>query len=165
MCMRITLNPATSSPNTKYDWMLSRIGRNVQCNLQSAVCGMALHNNWQSVLSWLSYLWQSKMSNLDTEIKGPKDLNKKSVKQILQNHFRRCDVEVLDIGALGGMDGINDAFNSEIKKAAIRYKFGQEEGNIEELHVILKLPSANRAMKYTHKVIRPFLFETLWYSR
>ena len=102
------------------------------------------------------------MSNLDTEIKGPKDLNKKSVRQILQSHFKRSDVEVLDIGALRGMDGINDTFQSEIKKAAIRYKIGQEEGNIEELHVILKLPGA---MKYTQKVIRPFLFENLWYSR
>ena len=34
----------------------------------------------------------------------------------------------------------------------------------EELHVIVKLPAKN-AMKYIHKVARPFLFETLWYSR
>ena len=102
------------------------------------------------------------MSSLDTEIKGPKDLNKRSVRQILHSHFKRSDVEVLDIGALCGMDGINDTFNSEIKKAAIRYKFGQEKANIEELHVIFKLPGA---MKYTQKVIRPFLFENLWYSR
>ena len=101
------------------------------------------------------------MSNLDTEIKGPKDLNKRSVRQILHSHFKRSDVEVLDIGALRGMDGINDTFQSEIKKAAIKYKFGQE-GNTEELNVIFKLPGA---MKYTQKVIRPFLFETLWYSR
>ena len=102
-----------------------------------------------------------KMSRLETEVKGAKDLNQNSVRQILESHFKRTDVEVLDIGALREIEGINDTFQSEIKKAAIKYKFGQE-GNIEELHVILKLPGA---MKYTQKVIRPFLFETLWYSR
>ena len=101
------------------------------------------------------------MSRLTAEIKGAKDLNQDSVKHILQEHFKRTDVEVLDIGALREKGGVNDAFQSEIKKAAIKYKFGQE-GIIEELHVILKLPGA---MKYTQKVIRPFLFETLWYSR
>ena len=102
-----------------------------------------------------------KMSGRDTTIKGIKDLNKSSISRVLRDHFRRTDVKVLDIGALREMGGINDTFQSEIKKATIRYKFG-EEGNIEELHLILKLPGA---LKHTQKVIRPFLFEILWYSR
>ena len=103
------------------------------------------------------------MNRHTAEIKALKDLNKESVTHILQSYFGRADVTVLDIGSLDELGGVNDAWQSEIKKAAIRYKLGTGEVT-EELHVIVKLP-ANNAMRFIHKVARPFLFETLWYSR
>ena len=103
------------------------------------------------------------MNRHTAEINTLKDLNKESVTHILQSYFGRADVTVLDIGSLDELGGVNDAWQSEIKKAAIRYKFGTGEVT-EELHVIVKLP-ANNAMRFIHKVARPFLFETLWYSR
>ena len=104
------------------------------------------------------------MNRHTAEIKGLKDLNKESVTHILQSHFGRADVKVVDIGALNELGGVNDAWQSEIKKAAIRYKLGTGDNTTEELHVIVKLPAKN-FMKFIHKVARPFLFETLWYSR
>ena len=50
-------------------------------------------------------------------------------------------MRVLDVGVLGKLGGVNDAWQSEIEKAAIRYVSGEEGGAAsfsEEAHVIVK---------------------------
>ena len=50
-------------------------------------------------------------------------------------------MRVLDVGVPGKLGGVNDAWQSEIEKAAIRYVSGEEGGAArfaEEAHVIVK---------------------------
>ena len=67
-------------------------------------------------------------------------------------------MRVLYTGVLGELGGVNDAWQSEIEKAAIRYVSGEKSGAAsfaEEVYVIVKLPAANNAMKSILKVTMP----------
>lgn len=57
-------------------------------------------------------------------IKTLQDITQDSLKSLLQSHHKREDVVITDIGPFSGTGIINAGFQSDIKKATVKYRVG-----------------------------------------
>jgi hypothetical protein len=84
------------------------------------------------------------------------DLNKDNVCRILRAHFKEENLAVVDLGDLKRMDGVNDYFQSEIKKVSVKVK--REDGGEEDVDMIIKAAPGG-IVRHFQKVSVAFLFQ------
>ena len=102
------------------------------------------------------------MSYSCSDIKSLGDLNKDSLRRLLQTHFKEEDITISDVGPFTAATGTMVGYCSEIKRATIKYRL--KGGPEEPLHFIFKTPP-NNVMKYILKTSKSLRREALWYTR
>ena len=69
------------------------------------------------------------MRRSSRSIKTLQDLTEDGLKSLLQSHHEREDVFITDVGPFSGTGLINAGFQSDIKKATVKYRVRQVVGN------------------------------------
>jgi len=89
-----------------------------------------------------------------SDIKTTRDLTEDGVCQILRKYTKDC-LEIVNIGKLEDMSGLNDAFNSSICSMEVRVKRSNADEE-ENFHFVIKSPPKSSFIKMMHKFTRPF---------
>eukprot|EP00095_Tigriopus_kingsejongensis_P004595 maker-scaffold416_size178335-snap-gene-0.28 protein:Tk04595 transcript:maker-scaffold416_size178335-snap-gene-0.28-mRNA-1 annotation:"PREDICTED: uncharacterized protein LOC100203980" len=89
------------------------------------------------------------------------DLSEQSYADIFKVHFQTQDVQVLEVGSPGNMGGVNEQYNSEVKKASLKLRINGEERTI---HLFIKIPVDSGLTNFMGKLVRPFMKEAFWYG-
>ena len=66
-------------------------------------------------------------------IKTLQDITENNLKSLLQSHHKREYVFITDVGPFSGTGLINAGFQSDIKKATVKYRVGRLIGNTVDL--------------------------------
>lgn len=61
--------------------------------------------------------------------------------------------------------GKNDFYNSEISKASVKITSDESDEDGETISLVFKCPVSKGLGRVMHKMIRPFMKETIWYKR
>jgi hypothetical protein len=97
------------------------------------------------------------------DIRSTRDLTEDGVRDIMRRYTRDHSLELVHLGSLADMSGLNDAFNSCICSMDVNVK---QAGSAEEkqFHFVIKSPPKSRFIKMMHKFSRPFYNEVTWYQ-
>ncbi len=97
------------------------------------------------------------------DIRTVEDLCKDSIERILKAHFKSNDVSVSDVGAFADIIGNNEHFGSDLQRATIKFRRGDETEE-QEVHFVLKLPPTTFVRHFT-KLLKLYQFEVEWYMQ
>ena len=94
------------------------------------------------------------------------DLTEENLTNVFKEHF---DSKALSVSVKEGakeFTGVNDQFQSEIRKLKV-VKVKRKEGKEEEEEMILVVKTTPRSafQRFTQRVARPFLSEVMWYCQ
>ena len=113
-----------------------------------------------------------------SDIKSIKDLGENSVREILRKYTDDNSLEIVSIGELEDMSGMNDAFNSCIcsLRCVVRFQETKGKQNItdngitdspptieKEFNFVVKCPPKSNFIQFAHKFTKPFCNEVSWY--
>ena len=98
---------------------------------------------------------------------GFEDLTEENLTNVFQEHF---DSKALSVSVKEGareFTGLNDQFQSEIRKLKVKVKRdkGEEEEDEEEMRLVVKTTPRTAFQRFTQRVARPFLSEVMWYCQ
>ena len=100
---------------------------------------------------------------------GFEDLTEENLTSVFQEHF---DSKALSVSVKEGareFTGLNDQFQSEIRKLKVKVKRdkGEEEEEEEEeaMSLVVKTTPRTAFQRFTQRVARPFLSEVMWYCQ
>ena len=102
------------------------------------------------------------MARGTADVRGMRDLNTEAFARVFRAYFDTDEVEVLDAGEFAGLGGVNEHYNSDIKKAEVKVKVRGEE---REMHMVVKYPLEGAFHKFTSKTTRTFMKEHFWYNQ
>ena len=88
-----------------------------------------------------------------SDIRTTRDLTEDGVREIMRRYTKDC-LEIVSMGPLEDMSGLNDAFNSSICSMEVRVKRSNSEE--EDFHFVIKSPPKSYFIKMMHKFTRPF---------
>ena len=94
---------------------------------------------------------------------GFEDLTEENLTNVFQEHFDSKLVSVTVKEKAREFAGINDQFQSDIRKLGI--KISRNRGEDEEMSVVVKTTPRAAAQRFSQRVARPFLSEVMWYSQ
>jgi len=100
------------------------------------------------------------------EVETVRDLNSDSVRDILRHSTSDHSLQMVEMGQLEDMSGLNDAFNSSICSLKCRAKYtpkGEKEPVEQDFHFVVKSPPKASIIRFAHKFTRPFCNEVSWY--
>ena len=114
------------------------------------------------------------------DIKTTRDLDIKSVCKILRKYTGDNSLEIVSMGPLEDMSGMNDAFNSSICSLSCIATFNRDKAspiaiplqetdsagsNIvqKEFNFVVKCPPTSKFIQFAHKFTKPFCNEVSWY--
>jgi hypothetical protein len=87
-------------------------------------------------------------------------------RDLLRRYTRDHGLEIVKMGALEDMSGLNDAFNSSICSMHVTIKRSEAETE-EEFNFVIKSPPSSSFIRMMHKFTRPFSTRSLgmkiWY--
>ena len=95
---------------------------------------------------------------------GFEDLTEENLTNVFQEHF---DSKALSVGVKEDareFTGVNDQFQSEIRKLLLKVKRDKEEEE-EEVSVVVKTTPRTAFQRAIQRVARPFLSEVRWYCQ
>jgi len=96
-----------------------------------------------------------------SDLKTTRDLNEEGVRDILRRFTRDHALEILSMGDIEDMSGLNDAFNSSICSLEVNV---QRSSGEEKFHFVIKSPPSSSFIRLLHKFSRPFFNEVTWYQ-
>jgi len=102
-----------------------------------------------------------------SEVTNVRDLNKDTVRDMLRQATSDHSLELVEMGQLEDMSGLNDAFNSTICSLKCKASYqprGKSERVEEEFNFVVKSPPKSSVIKFAHKFTLPFCNEVSWYS-
>ena len=104
------------------------------------------------------------------------NLDQTSIRDMLRKHTGDKSLEIVSIGPLKDMSGMNDAFNSSICSLHCVAKFNQSNSENatndqessekiveEEFNFVVKCPPTAKFIQFAHKFTKPFCNEVSWY--
>ena len=94
---------------------------------------------------------------------GFEDLTEENLTSVFQEHF---DSKALSVSVKEGareFTGLNDQFQSEIRKLKVKVK--RDKGEEEEMSLVVKTTPRTAFQRFTQRVARPFLSEVMWYCQ
>ena len=94
---------------------------------------------------------------------GFEDLTEENLTNVFQEHFDSKLVSVTVKEKAREFAGVNDQFQSDIRKLGI--KISRNRGEDEEMSVVVKTTPRTAAQRFSQRVARPFLSEVMWYSQ
>ena len=94
---------------------------------------------------------------------GFEDLTEENLTNVFQEHFDSKLVSVTVKEKAREFAGVNDQFQSDIRKLGI--KISRNRGEDEEMSVVVKTTPRAAAQRFSQRVARPFLSEVMWYSQ
>ena len=94
---------------------------------------------------------------------GFEDLTEENLTNVFQEHFDSKLVSVTVKEKPREFAGVNDQFQSDIRKLGI--KISRNRGEDEEMSVVVKTTPRTAAQRFSQRVARPFLSEVMWYSQ
>lgn len=98
-----------------------------------------------------------------SDVRTTRDLTEDGVRDILRRFSRDHGLELVSMGSLEDMSGLNDAFNSCICSMDVRVR-RSDSANEENFHFVIKSPPKSSFIKMMHKFSRPFFNEVTWYE-
>ena len=108
------------------------------------------------------------------------NLDQTSIRDMLRKHTGDKSLEIVSIGPLKDMSGMNDAFNSSICSLSCIAAFNRDKAspiaiplqetdsagpNIvqKEFNFVVKCPPTSKFIQFAHKFTKPFCNEVSWY--
>jgi len=98
-----------------------------------------------------------------SDLKTTRDLTEDGVRDLLRRYTRDHGLEIVKMGALEDMSGLNDAFNSSICSMHVTIKRSEAETE-EEFNFVIKSPPSSSFIRMMHKFTGPFFNEVTWYE-
>ena len=95
---------------------------------------------------------------------GFEDLTEENLTNVFQEHF---DSKALSVGVKEDareFTGVNDQFQSEIRKLLLKVKRDKDKEE-EEVSVVVKTTPRTAFQRAIQRIARPFLSEVMWYSQ
>ncbi|XP_059092153.1 uncharacterized protein LOC131887557 [Tigriopus californicus] len=89
------------------------------------------------------------------------DLSEANWERIFQSYFKTKNVKILDIGGQTKLDGINEQYNSDIKKISLKLSVNGED---KEVHTFIKVPMDSILHDTNGKLVMTFAKEIFWYK-
>ena len=93
------------------------------------------------------------------------DLTEKNLTIIFQEHFNSKALSVSVKEDAREFAGLNDQFQSEIRKLLLKMKSDECEKEEEVMSVVVKMTPRTAFQRFTQRVARPFLSEVMWYCQ
>jgi len=97
-----------------------------------------------------------------SDLRTTQDLTEDGVRHILRRYTKDFSLEIVSMGSLEDMSGLNDAFNSCICSLSVSAKLGS--GESQDFHFVVKSPPQSTFIRQMHKFTRPFFNEVAWYE-
>ena len=96
---------------------------------------------------------------------GLEDLTEVNLTNVFQEHF---DSKALSVGVKEDareFTGVNDQFQSEIRKLLLKVKRDKDKEEEEEVSVVVKTTPRTAFQRAIQRIARPFLSEVMWYCQ
>ena len=95
------------------------------------------------------------------------DLTEENLTKVFHEHFDSKAISVTVKEGAKEFTGINDQFQSEIRKLQVKVRRdkGEEEEEEEEMSLVVKTTPRTALQRFSHRVARPFLSEVMWYCQ
>ena len=93
------------------------------------------------------------------------DLTEENLTNVFKEHF---DSKALSVSVKEGakeFTGVNDQFQSEIRKLKVKVKRKEGKEEEEEMILVVKTTPRSAFQRFTQRVARPFLSEVMWYCQ
>ena len=93
------------------------------------------------------------------------DLTEENLTNVFQEHFDSKAISVTVKEGAKEFTGINDQFQSEIRKLQLKVRRDKGEEEEEEMSLVVKTTPRTALQRFSHRVARPFLSEVMWYCQ
>lgn len=93
-----------------------------------------------------------------SDLRTTHDLTEDGVRHILRRYTRDFALEIVSMGNLEDMSGLNDAFNSCICSMDVTARLSGADKD-QEFHFVIKSPPQSSFIRQMHKFSRPFFNE------
>ena len=93
------------------------------------------------------------------------DLTEEALTKVFREYFNLKTLSISIVEQAREFTGINDQFQSEIKKLAVKIKKDDKGDNKEEISMVVKTTPRTSFQRIIQRVSRPFLSEVMWYSQ
>jgi len=103
-----------------------------------------------------------KRSMAKVQMQCMSDIHEGSLTEIFKAYLADPNVKVELVDSAGKLGGVNDNYNSDIKKVHVRVTAG--DGSQRDVHMIVKMHVDTSLHRTISKIGRPFLREVIWYS-
>ena len=90
------------------------------------------------------------------------DLTEEALTKVFREYFNLKTLSISIEEQARDFTGINDQFQSEIKKLAVKIKKDDKE---EEISMVVKTTPRTSVQRIIQRLTRPFLSEVMWYSQ
>ena len=93
------------------------------------------------------------------------DLTEKNLTSVFQEHFNSKALSVSVKENAREFAGLNDQFQSEIRKLLLKMKSDECEKKEEVMSMVVKTTPRTAFQRFTQRLARPFLSEVMWYCQ
>ena len=90
------------------------------------------------------------------------DLTEEALTKVFREYFNLKTLSISIEEQAKEFTGVNDQFQSEIKKLAVKIKKDDKE---EEISMVVKTTPRTSFQRIIQRLTRPFLSEVMWYSQ
>ena len=90
------------------------------------------------------------------------DLTEEALTKVFREYFNLKTLSISIEEQAREFTGVNDQFQSEIKKLAVKIKKDDKE---EEISMVVKTTPRTSVQRIIQRLTRPFLSEVMWYSQ
>ena len=90
------------------------------------------------------------------------DLTEEALTKVFREYFNMKTISISIEEQAREFTGVNDQFQSEIKKLAVKIKKDDKE---EEISMVVKTTPKTSFQRIIQRLTRPFLSEVMWYSQ
>ena len=90
------------------------------------------------------------------------DLTEEALTKVFREYFNLKTLSISIEEQAREFTGVNDQFQSEIKKLAVKIKKDDKE---EEISMVVKTTPKTSFQRIIQRLTRPFLSEVMWYSQ
>ena len=90
------------------------------------------------------------------------DLTEEALTKVFREYFNMKTISISIEEQAREFTGVNDQFQSEIKKLAVKIKKDDKE---EEISMVVKTTPKTSFQRIIQRLTRPFLPEVMWYSQ
>ena len=90
------------------------------------------------------------------------DLTEEALTKVFREYFNLKTLSISIEEQAREFTGVNDQFQSEIKKLAVKIKKDDKE---EEISMVVKTTPRTSFQRIIQRLTRPFLSEVMWYSQ